>query len=660
MAVDLVGSTKTESRKGLQNDGLSHSLPKLEIGKRNDKYEKEADAVADGVMRMPDPSNYVQMKRYGSTPDISMKCAKCEEEEKLQMKPSMQRSTDGSTQYASENIDRRLNSSKGRGHALPTPLGREMGSEIGSDFSAVRIHTDANAIQMNRELGAKAFANGRDVYFNSGQYNPSSSEGKHLLAHELTHVVQQKGSGESSIQRYKWENDPSKAPPMSCQAATSLPAGVGIDILFGNNSNTLSKLDKAAALTFVQSWYKIPAPQPARVDGYASIDGPGKINWPLSCKRAEALASELKAPSDGSKGIPSAHIKVFAQGETNQFSKKLGPNRRALARIPKVPVLPPPLTSPRLKGNKVFEDINQYKTSLKKGHVSAEVRRVQQLLIDLGYNIPDYGTSGELNAETEAAIKKFQIDSGIPNTGTIDAPTISKLDKKFQSFTLPKDKNKPWTMDCILRILCHWNKHLVEKVMPSYSVETFDSRKFNVEKWNGKKWEKSTFYSGGYRNGKKKKMGLLNTTDCEQMAFIVYHEGWHAMQGKKLKTTLEREKDAYITSEQWSIDAGLKGKRFRDKSANSVEDLRQKDKAGNDIVDDAAAERLVKQKYGGVSTVAGEKPIKRVGANKVKVLRKDGTVYIRKAKKADSVKSKAIMTNQKPIDPKNWDCTGKT
>ncbi|MEM6359200.1 MAG: DUF4157 domain-containing protein [Bacteroidota bacterium] len=174
--------------------------PKLEIGKPDDKYEKEADAVADKVMRMPDPSNHVQMKRNNGVPDISMKCAKCEEEEKLQMKPSIQRSSNDGPQFASNSVAKRLNNSKGGGHVLPSSIGYEMGSKIGNDFGAVRIHTDANAIRMNRELGAKAFTHGNDVYFNSGQYNPSSSEGKRLLAHELTHVVQQ-GNSTNSIQR---------------------------------------------------------------------------------------------------------------------------------------------------------------------------------------------------------------------------------------------------------------------------------------------------------------------------------------------------------------------------------------------------------------------------------------------------------------------------
>ncbi|MEO0552089.1 MAG: DUF4157 domain-containing protein [Bacteroidota bacterium] len=172
---------------------LSHALiqTKLEIGRLDDEYEKEANDVADQVMRISDPSNQVQMKGYAAAPNISMKCAKCEEEEMLQMKPSIRKLSEGNMQYTDNSLTQKLNSTKGRGKTLPEHVGHEMGSKIGANFSNVKVHTDASAIQMNQELGAKAFTHGRDVYFNQGQYNPSSSRGKRLLAHELTHVVQQ-------------------------------------------------------------------------------------------------------------------------------------------------------------------------------------------------------------------------------------------------------------------------------------------------------------------------------------------------------------------------------------------------------------------------------------------------------------------------------------
>ena len=69
-------------------------------------------------------------------------------------------------------------------------------------LSGVRIHTENEvAVQMSKELGAQAFTHGNDIYFNKGKYNPSSKEGKQLLAHELTHTIQQKGMVQKKVQR---------------------------------------------------------------------------------------------------------------------------------------------------------------------------------------------------------------------------------------------------------------------------------------------------------------------------------------------------------------------------------------------------------------------------------------------------------------------------
>ncbi len=176
--------------------------PKLKIGRPNDRYELEADAVADEVMRMP----------ASQIPPVQHKCTDCEEEE-LQMKPLempmtpivqkqpeeeeeeyLQMKGLGKEEGSSGELQASLQQSKGGGQNLSPDINSFMSQSIGTDFSDVKIHTDSSAVQMNRQLNARAFTNGPDIYFNQGQYNPQSSEGKHLLAHELTHVVQQQES----------------------------------------------------------------------------------------------------------------------------------------------------------------------------------------------------------------------------------------------------------------------------------------------------------------------------------------------------------------------------------------------------------------------------------------------------------------------------------
>ncbi len=88
-------------------------------------------------------------------------------------------------------VERAIESSRGGGHSLDSGIQAQMGRALGADFSGVRVHTDAGADGLNQALSARAFTTGRDIYFRQGEYNPGSFSGRSLLAHELTHVVQQ-------------------------------------------------------------------------------------------------------------------------------------------------------------------------------------------------------------------------------------------------------------------------------------------------------------------------------------------------------------------------------------------------------------------------------------------------------------------------------------
>ncbi|MGB5818243.1 MAG: DUF4157 domain-containing protein [Saonia sp.] len=161
---------------------------RLQVGAVNDPLEQQADKVADQVMRMPE-NELVQRK-----------CSACEEEDRIQRKPLaafiQKKGARGGLQ-ASESVSNRINASRGKGSPLPSSTKSFMESRYGSNFSNVNIHTGKEAVQMSRELGAKAFTVGNDIYFNASQFSPSTGEGKHLLAHELTHTIQQSDTGKS-------------------------------------------------------------------------------------------------------------------------------------------------------------------------------------------------------------------------------------------------------------------------------------------------------------------------------------------------------------------------------------------------------------------------------------------------------------------------------
>ena len=97
-------------------------------------------------------------------------------------------------------INDQLSSSKGSGSPLSGGVKQEMESGFGADFSGVKIHTDDRAASMSKEIGAQAFTNKGDVYFNQGKFNPATQQGKTLLAHELTHTIQQGAAGEKKDQ----------------------------------------------------------------------------------------------------------------------------------------------------------------------------------------------------------------------------------------------------------------------------------------------------------------------------------------------------------------------------------------------------------------------------------------------------------------------------
>ena len=90
-------------------------------------------------------------------------------------------------------VQRRIDGSRGGGGSLDPGVQERLGDTLG-DLSDVRVHTDSTADHLNTAVSARAFATGTDVYFASGEYQPGSAEGDKLIAHELAHVVQQRGA----------------------------------------------------------------------------------------------------------------------------------------------------------------------------------------------------------------------------------------------------------------------------------------------------------------------------------------------------------------------------------------------------------------------------------------------------------------------------------
>lgn len=154
--------------------------PKLEVGDPDDEYEREADRVADEVVAEREPSDRQPGDRVGKASHRGRNRSV-----RRTATDAMDASADAATGQ------NRASLPLGGGQPLPDPVRSFFEPRMGRDFGDVRIHTDDRADEAARSIDAEAFAHGRDVAFRSGAYRPETESGKRLLAHELTHVVQQ-------------------------------------------------------------------------------------------------------------------------------------------------------------------------------------------------------------------------------------------------------------------------------------------------------------------------------------------------------------------------------------------------------------------------------------------------------------------------------------
>lgn len=148
-------------------------------------------------------------------------CAACDaKEEKIQRKET--------NNSGAADVEGKLNQSKGGGSSLSPRLREGMESAFGADFSGVKIHTGNTAAEMSKGLNAQAFTHGNDIYFNSNKFSPDTSQGQKLLAHELTHTIQQ-GSSSAVVNRSPLVQRDCETPEESPPAAAAEEASTTID-----------------------------------------------------------------------------------------------------------------------------------------------------------------------------------------------------------------------------------------------------------------------------------------------------------------------------------------------------------------------------------------------------------------------------------------------
>lgn len=201
---------------------------KLAVSAPGDQYEQEADRVADQVMHMRAAGGI----HTGPASQVQRKCSQCDQEES---KPLMRAASSSSPLTASHDVV-----PAGGGQPLSSESLSFFGSRFGYDFSGVRVHADTRAAEAARSVNAVAFTMGQNVVFDRAHYAPNSDAGRKLLAHELTHVVQQNGGvNNSQLKVQRWTN-----PMLQRQQATcSIDIIQAAKVLAGDRKAALKVLD---------------------------------------------------------------------------------------------------------------------------------------------------------------------------------------------------------------------------------------------------------------------------------------------------------------------------------------------------------------------------------------------------------------------------------
>ncbi|WP_299441109.1 DUF4157 domain-containing protein [uncultured Aquimarina sp.] len=174
-----------------EEEAVQQKEEQEEIQKQPEEEVQKKETIEKTTIQEKSESSSVVSEIQKQEEEVQEKEEEEEEVQSIQTKINTAVSSSG---VENSSIESRLNSSKGGGSPLSKDTKSEMESGFGTDFSNVRVHTDSNAQQMSQDMGAQAFTHGNDIYFNEGKFDSSSNSGKHLLAHELTHTVQQGAS----------------------------------------------------------------------------------------------------------------------------------------------------------------------------------------------------------------------------------------------------------------------------------------------------------------------------------------------------------------------------------------------------------------------------------------------------------------------------------
>jgi hypothetical protein len=340
------------SRISVHAGAAARVQPKLTVNTPGDIYEQEADRVSDQVMRMPDPHAHRETPGHAPVerPDLdgaagggliqrSASGRRLDEDERLQAEAQPSRPDEderlqaeaqpGATPAVSAETASGIQSLRGRGHSLQERSRSFFEPRFGFDLREVKIHHDSEAGRLANDVRARAFTIGRDVVFGAGQYRPDTADGMRLIAHELTHVVQQ--SGTSSAPRGSVAETISRTPHESISRVCHEPA-FPPGAKAGTNwySHDFIGAIPAGSVRAVptNAGYKVPASTDASYNcmGWALSELGSPKSWQEGVSRDRTHPwpeEELLASKGCSKSTPSAtadhKVRLYEYIDQDQF-----------------------------------------------------------------------------------------------------------------------------------------------------------------------------------------------------------------------------------------------------------------------------------------------------------------------------------------------------
>ena len=488
---------------------------KLTVGAASDSCEREADAIAAHVMRAP-----AAMPVSSRGGGLQRKCAACareEENEKVQRRiggstGTLQRKCEAcAREEESERVWRQAMSSGSLAGGLAPPIVHQVlrtpGAPLsettraffeprfGHDFSRVRVHADAQAARSAQSVGAQAYTVGNHIVFNAGRYAPATPGGGELLAHELTHTVQQGAA--NTVRRSPggffanigrafvsiFGDEPG-------YSDDDLKAYLGVLDKTGEIENDDDSDNKARAI--VNKWKKGGSP------------------FSLTEQRKALLIREMLSgytDDDDENAI----LEILERSYNFELTYIFGSGRVTVAKLDSA------IDGEEHKRLIAFFD-----------------RRFQT------------GFAGAMKGD----LTPKQV--GLP--AEVGAPLSGKADGKID---LQADSHTEWNVACVLGILCSEDKAVVAE-LPKLTVQTVDEVVEVYWEYDGAAWQKKERRRAAFSKADEKLIGLTSDMSCATAAQAIVHEVRHQGQPETM-TSVEHEKDAYTFAEDWAIKRGLPG-----------------------------------------------------------------------------------------------------